>query len=68
MVQAVPLELQWCLALVLLTANTWKYWASGLGDQDTDMASSAHCALTDTFWGAQGAEGEREAKGKVNRV
>lgn len=66
MVQAVPLELQWSLAPVLLTAATWKYWASGLGDQDMAMAPSAHCSSTATSWGAQGADGEKE-RGEAER-
>ncbi|TNN35007.1 hypothetical protein EYF80_054830 [Liparis tanakae] len=49
MVQAAPLELQWRLAPVSLSAATWKCWASGLGDQDTAMVPPAsHGAATAT--------------------
>lgn len=51
---------------MLLTAATWKYWASGLGDQDTVMAPSSQCSSTSTSGGAQGAEGETE-RGEVKR-
>jgi len=63
MVQAVPLELQWRLAPVSLSAATWKCWASGLGDQDTAMVPpSSHGASTATSRGAQGAEGEQRGQ------
>lgn len=68
MVQAVPLELQWCFAPVLLTASTWKYWASGLGDQDTSMDPSPHCVTTATSKGAQGAEEEKGRKKQKDQV
>ena len=54
---------------MLLTAATWKYWASGLGAQEMVMAPSSHCELTLTSSGAQGAEGETgEREGQVNTV
>lgn len=70
MVQAVPLELQWCFAPVLLTASTWEYWASGLRDQDTFRDPSAHCATTATSLRAQGAEegkGREKQRDQVNK-
>lgn len=64
-VQPVPLELQRSVAPVLLSATTWKYWASGLRDQDTVMASSAHRASTATSRGGQGAAGRQRGQRKL---
>lgn len=59
MVQTVPLELQWCRAPALLIAITWNSWASGFWDQDTAMEPLAHCDITATSCGAQGADEQR---------